>query len=235
MQVHHVHSRLPLKSVALGDNSTYIVSYEGGGVSWSAGLPDGLYDTLNDITKKEDGIAYAAMGRIEGSDSYEQPTDGGDEVWFVREDNGTTWMGSSCDQTLRNVWWGGNEDHRVKTVHFAPSNGWFALKSGGGARWNNLPASLDDALDQYWDKYNGVDSLSVGHNGEWFVRYGTGHSQWCGVHPVLDHMLEGKSELTGSSEWVELGPNGTFVALFERYTLWCGDQDLTEALLAAAE
>jgi hypothetical protein len=32
-------------------------------------------------------------------------------------------------------------------------------------------------------------------------------------------------------EWVELGPDGTFVALFEKYTAWYGGAFLTDDLL----
>jgi hypothetical protein len=72
----------------------------------------------------------------------------------------------------------------------------------------------------------------VGHNGEWFVKFGTGHYSSRGVHP-LEKLLDGISSSgnrTGAVEWVELGPGHTFVALFERYTAWYGCEDLTEAL-----
>lgn len=165
---------------------------------------------------------------VDGSDTYMQPA--GKEVWFFKAADGTTWLGEDRDQTLRNVWWGGTRDHRVEQVYFAPSNGWFVLKKRGGARWDNLPDSLQVALNENWKEWGGVKSLSVGHNGEWFVRYGW-RVQCCGVHPVLEHWLEHKTELTGGVEWVELGPDGSFVALFEKYTLWYGSQDLTDALL----
>lgn len=63
--VHHVHRQLPLKSVALGDDDTYIIIWEDRGIFWSAGLPDSLYDTLNKVYIREGGYgcAFAAMGR----------------------------------------------------------------------------------------------------------------------------------------------------------------------------
>jgi isopentenyl diphosphate isomerase/L-lactate dehydrogenase-like FMN-dependent dehydrogenase len=74
-----------------------------------------------------------------------------------------------------------------------------------------------------------VAALSVGHNSEWFVLYNSGDYIWNGVHPTLDELLRSSSSSsssfgatsggsTGAVEWVELGPDGTYVALFEYYT-----------------
>jgi hypothetical protein len=75
--------------------------------------------------------------------------------------------------------------------------------------------------------------MSVGHNGEYFVLYKSGQHAWSGVHPTLDRLLT-QQKVGGracSIEWVELGPDGTFVALFDTHTVWYGSQVLTEHLL----
>lgn len=77
--------------------------------------------------------------------------------------------------------------------------------------------------------------MSVGHNGEYFVKYRSGQYAWCGVHPTLANLLI-KEKIGGracSIEWVELGPDATFVALFNNHTVWYGSEVLTEHLLAA--
>jgi hypothetical protein len=76
----------------------------------------------------------------------------------------------------------------------------------------------------------------VGHNGEWFVKWIYGIHAWHCVHPPLSE-LQGCNvgstlrNRTGNVQWVELGPDSTFVAQFEKYTAWYGSKALTEALL----
>jgi hypothetical protein len=143
-------------------------------------------------------------------------------------------MGEGCEAGLRDEWDEGEDDEYVVQVSFAPSFGWFALQESGDAVWNGLPDSLEDHLEKYWDKYDGVKALSVGHNGEWFVRFDNGKVTSRGVHPTLKKLLHDSSSKsrTGAVEWVELGPNGTFVVLFEKYTAWYGGEDLTEDVLS---
>ena len=131
------------------------------------------------------------------------------------------------------MWWNGEGDDRVSKVFFGPNNGWCIFKEGGSISWDNLPDSLSDTIDAHWDEYDGVDDLSIGHNGEWFVKYGDGHFEWCGVHPALEAVFDLPSGKRGGVEWVELGPDGAFVALFEKYTCWYGSSDLTEKLIQA--
>lgn len=221
LEVHRVHCRLPLRSVALGDGFIHIIAYEDGDTAWSAGLSDGLYNVLTTTRKYKREVAVVALGRNQGSDSY-KASPNPEEVWFMRRDTGTTYMGSGCDDDLRDRWDEGEGDDRVVRVAFAPNNGWYLLFTrGGGASWDNLPHSLSKHLDECWDKEGGVDCLSVGHNGEWFVLCSSGRYSWQGVHPTLGGLLRTR-KVAGTPcvvEWVELGPDGTFVALFNNHTV----------------
>jgi hypothetical protein len=233
-EVHQLRSRLSLRAVALGDNSTYVISYEDGDLAWSAGLSDGLYDTLKMTRKYKREVESVALGRNQGSSSYNAPSDPG-EVYFLRRNTHITYLGEQCARGLINMWQDGDGDDFVVKVSFAPSNGWFAVDRGGSANWEGLPDSLHKALDAYWDDHDGVKALSVGHNGEWFVKWGTGAWSSKGVHPELKGLLDSSSyscSTTGAVEWVELGPNHTFVALFEWYTAWYGSNNFTEALMS---
>lgn len=63
----------------------------------------------------------------------------------------------------------------------------------------------------------------------------SGRYTWNGVHPTLDRLLE-QQKVGGRDirvEWVELGPDGTFVALFKNHTVWYGGEVLTKHLLSA--
>lgn len=55
-----------------------------------------------------------------------------------------------------------------------------------------------------------------------------------GCAPTLDRILkDGKVDgRTLRVEWVELGPDGTFAALFDTYTGWDGSKRLTGHLLS---
>lgn len=232
-EVHHVHARLPLRCVALGDSYTHVISYENGDMAWSSGLSDGLYEAVNTTRRYKKEIATVALGRNQGSSSYSKAADPG-EVWFMMRDTGTTYMGSACEDDLRDAWDEQEDSERVERVAFAPNGGWYLDTEGGGANWSGLPDSLEEALDELWDAEGGVEHLSVGHNGEWFVLFESGAYLWQGVHPTLDRLLS-KQEVGGCTcniEWVELGPGGTFVALCDKHTGWYGSRTLTDHLLA---
>lgn len=234
LEVHHVHTRLPLHSVALGDGFRHVVLFEDWGEAWSSGLPEGLYTELSRTMKRGKGVAAVAMGRNQGSDSYSRPANP-DEVWFMMRSTGTTYMGGGCELGLRDCWWNWEGQDRVVNVAFAPNGGWYTYTQGGGAKWLDLPSSLTQNLDENWHKEDGVKCLSVGHNGEWFVRYNSGRCYWLGLHPTLDRLLRqgkvGRRDI--AIEWVKLGPDSTFVALFDQHTVWYGGEELTEHLLAA--
>uniref|UniRef100_A0A383VJ76 Uncharacterized protein n=1 Tax=Tetradesmus obliquus TaxID=3088 RepID=A0A383VJ76_TETOB len=187
---------------------------------------------LEGTLKYKREVASVALGRNQGSDTYctaEVPK----EVYFMRRNTGVTYMGEQCEEELQAAWNAGEGDRFVVNVSFAPSNGWFA-RLQVGVTWNGLPDSLDEWLDRHWDKHDGVQQLSVGHNGEWFVLFKDGHYGSNGVHPALYTLLNSKrgNKRTGGVQWVELGPDGTWVALFDKYTAWYGNEDLTEALLS---
>jgi hypothetical protein len=172
-------------------------------------------------------------------------------VAFLRLDTkqiaGPTFMTMGSEASLRDDWWESKDDQRVVKVCYAPSNGWFLRRrKDGQARYKGLPASLARAIDESW-KVEGtwcfgtpINTLSVGHNGEWFVLWGTAPNRrfnWNGVHPTLKQLLAAENSSTlcdriGTVQWVELGPDGTFVAHFDRYTAWYGNQRLTEVLLS---
>jgi hypothetical protein len=214
--------------VALGDDFTHVIVFEDGDTAWSEGLSDGLYDTLTKTYKRGKKVASVAMGRNQGSDTYSTATDP-DEVWFMMWNTGTTYMGTGCDEELRNEWWESEGENRVEKVVFAPNNGWHVSRRGGGEWMDNLPSALSKHIDKTWDTGDSVQSISVGHNGEYFALYESGRYIWSGVHPTLDRLLE-KKKVGGRAckvEWVELGPDGTFVALFDTHTVWYGSEDLT--------
>jgi hypothetical protein len=241
-----MHKRLPLRAVALGNNGTYVVLFENGKRSCSSGLPDSLQKWLKEADSNNEDIADVALGRNQGSDTYDRSASLAD-VAFLRLDTkqvaGTTRLSVGSEASLKDDWWESKNDKRVVKVCFAPSNGWFLRRQGGimQATYKGLPASLSCTIGdnnyQRWKDEGSIKTLSVGHNGEWFVLWGSGGYTWNGVHLTLWELLRPKSgstlrNRTGWVEWVELGPNGTFVAQFEKYTAWYGNQHLTEALLS---
>jgi hypothetical protein len=80
-EVHHVYTRLPLRAVALGDNGTYVVLFENGQRSWSSGLPDSLQKRLEQADSNNEDIADVALGRNQGSDTYNKSATPADHIW----------------------------------------------------------------------------------------------------------------------------------------------------------
>lgn len=113
----HVHSRLPLQSVALGDKGTHVILFEDGDTAWSSGLLDGLYAGLRKWLKRRKMVAAVALGRNQGSDSYRTAADPG-EVWFLVRETGTTYMGAGCEEGLRDGWWNWDRNDEVVDVAF---------------------------------------------------------------------------------------------------------------------
>jgi hypothetical protein len=230
----HEYRRLPLKAVALGDAGTYVICCEDGSYLRSSGLSKGLSSALQKTKKQKAGLAVVSLGRNEGSACYSKADDPS-EVWFLQRETGWTYMGQGCEKSLYRKWKKAKGSGVIGQVSFAPNKGWYAFRSNGGASWEGLPESLDQELAEKWDAEGGVAALSVGHNGEWFVLYSSGAYAWNAVHPILEELLQsGNSSFgpTGEVEWVELGPNGTYVALFEYYTAWRGSQALADDLLS---
>jgi hypothetical protein len=234
MEIHHVHKRLPPKGAALGVDNTYVLLHENGSIAWSGGLAQSLYGEINKELSAGNIVDVVALGRSQGSSTYSSPADNS-QVWFLLYryfHYGYTRFGGACEQSLVSNWWDAEGD-RVERVSFALSNGWFKFKRGGEASWKGLPASLSESLDKNRQAEGGVEALSVGHNGEWLVIYKSGQVRGHGLHPTLEKMLRNNnSNRNGDVRWVQLGPDGTFIAVFENYTVWCGNQELTDHLLA---
>jgi hypothetical protein len=88
---------------AVGDNSTYVVYYDDGDNAWSAGLSQDLHGVLKTTNKYKREIVSVALGRNQGSSTYNTSQKPGD-VYFVRRDTGTTYMGEQCSKQLREFW-----------------------------------------------------------------------------------------------------------------------------------
>lgn len=232
-----MHSRLPLKHVALGANNQYVVVWENGLASWSSNIPQELQDHLTTYTRNGGGVGFVSLGR--GGTSKDV---GG--YWCVGDEQGNLHLGRNCEGRLLNLVESNLGDDRVQKVWFGvPSNGdadadegaiaWVALKKNGHVEHSDvsqhLPADLNAAIVN-----NGVEHVSLGFGRDvYFVLDVEGNSWWSELPSTLQKVFELDSDITGGTEWVELGDDGCFVASFEEYTVWCGTDVLTKLLLEA--
>jgi hypothetical protein len=153
-EVHHVHTRLPLRAAALGDNGSYVVLFENNKWACSSNLSEsGVYKRMKEGNADTSDLAYVALGRNQGSDAYDAAAPPA-RVAFARLDKesvaGTTYVFSGCKKGLKHTWWETKDDRRAVTVCIAPTNGyrrWWLLSRNGDATRKGLPAPLDSSID----------------------------------------------------------------------------------------
>jgi hypothetical protein len=171
--------------VALGDNGTYIMSFEDGDMAWSDGLVGDLCEDLDCIHRDNEKITAVALGR-DGKTGGGSSTaaDRAKSVHCIRvidpSEDTYSYMGPGCAKDLGKLWEDAESDDRVVRVAFAPGGGRFVFTQSGATSFEGLPVSLTDKLKQRQEDEDEVEQMSILHNGEWFVLFESGASGvWC--------------------------------------------------------
>lgn len=68
-------------------------------------------------------------------------------------------------------------------------------------------------------------------SGEWLVLAWDDTCWWNGVHPSLARILSIQERPQGNLNFVSLGPDGTYCALFDNRTVWRAKQSFTDHML----
>lgn len=177
----HVHSPLPLKRVALGDDGQFVVQsdvdrqhmpYEKHNsqttVQWSDNLPECMLAALADIqaelirTYSDILQAVFALGKSSGSS----------DLWLVQDldydypKDFRTWTGSDTSlaagsEAAMKEWpilTMTDECDQIVELFYAP-NDWYFKTKDGAVRWQGLPESLDANLVKYSEAYSDVEWL----------------------------------------------------------------------------
>jgi hypothetical protein len=77
----------------------------------------------------------------------------------------------------------GSYPKRVELLAFAPGGGYYVLWEDGAQTWRGIPTSLHNRLNGRQKSLPGVEFLSIGPSGEWFVRFLDGSWRTRDVEP----------------------------------------------------
>jgi hypothetical protein len=188
-------------SVALNDDDGAFVIQEGGGFSYSAGMPDGLYELMQQEKKKRRNKrtpSYVALGSR--------------ERYYVRFTDGSSqWSGDGEDfnQKIRD----GGSRGGISSVAFGEPGAWFIVYGDGG--WSNLCncPGLNNKIAAR-DRRGDLKCVSLGPNGEWFLAAGNGRIWWGGysdVSKLPEQIQSVKNRIT----YMDFADDDTFLVRYE--------------------
>eukprot|EP00232_Nephroselmis_pyriformis_P011550 CAMPEP_0182888000 /NCGR_PEP_ID=MMETSP0034_2-20130328/21162_1 /TAXON_ID=156128 /ORGANISM="Nephroselmis pyriformis, Strain CCMP717" /LENGTH=353 /DNA_ID=CAMNT_0025021397 /DNA_START=83 /DNA_END=1141 /DNA_ORIENTATION=+ len=146
--------------VALSGGCAYLVwSGTSGDCFWGAGIPRGLRRLL--ISRgPAAGVVAASLGP--------------GEEFFVRFQDAVHWSGPpSLGEALRRA------ESQPEVVAFGPKSSWYVKFSNGQSEWRGLPQRLSNHLiarepGRAGAAAKGVEGLSMGPGGEWWVKFWAG-------------------------------------------------------------
>ncbi|CAK9024386.1 unnamed protein product [Durusdinium trenchii] len=111
-------------------------------------------------------------------------------------------------------------EHRVSYVCIAPDRGYFVLFESGGWAHNRLPESLRCFLTQNRERLSQVDTMSVSHEGAWFVSFRDGLKPRWRCDRLPRRLGERLLQLSGG-DWkiqsVEFGFDGSWLLRFDSF------------------
>ncbi len=154
------------------------------------------------------------------------------EVWFVRFKNGSYSWGTEADSSLLHLL--ERADVKATSVFFGPHNSWLLLEDDGYYDSGNLPGDLSEYCKLADEEHQGIQTLAMGPDGEYFLKAIDGTFWRNSLHPSLERMLDAITTSGSSVGWVDrirLGPHGTYCAMFEDYTMWRAGTGFTMSFL----
>lgn len=180
--------------IAMGDRATLMV-YDHGGYSYTEGMPTGLYNKLHHRGANQPKPTYVAMGSM--------------DRWYVRYDSGVS-QWNNVPKSLTDAI---NENPTVPVclafgrVH----NSYCVLWSDGTWSWCNVPAKLENVLGYKGRDKSAPKFVSLGPNGEYFVRLENGKMWWGNFDDESIYDNDMSDRITS----IHFGADGTYIA---RYT-----------------
>lgn len=154
--------------IACGGDSTLMI-YENGGFAFTSGLPRALFKLLEGRKEPLPDPEYAALGSR--------------ERYYIRFCNGKSeWVG--CDEMSSEL---ETTSRRVRTIAFGRDwNSYFIVYSDGGWSYKNVPSGLVEFIKSRQDRSTGLECVSLGPAGEYFLRSKDGRACWGGMaHETL--------------------------------------------------
>jgi hypothetical protein len=183
-----------------------VMFYDNGSHAWTSGMPKLLHNKLNGRgDRKKPWPVYLAMGSE-------------DRYYLEFEDGASEWSPASTLTAF------GEKIHTmtsaIKTVAFGDGDhghSFCILTQGGGYSMDGVPEAMVQGMNSNKYSKKQVDDVSLGPEGEWFVRWTDGTWKSGGCPTDLDNKLD-KLKRTGhgcSVKKVLFGPSQSW---FLRYT-----------------
>lgn len=147
------------KCIAISGDAVFLLN-EDGHPWWTSGIPTLLYNKVNGRQKSLPRPTYVAMG------SYNR--------YYIRfKDGKSEWVG---DLPLQDV------QGKPKIVCFGEDeDSYFILMKDGRKFWNNIPVTVHNKINSRNPRLPGLEFISLGPDGEWFLRWANGVIEWNGV------------------------------------------------------
>ena len=186
--------------MALSHSDGAFVVQEGGGYSYSAGMPTALCELLQQEKKKrrnKRSPSYVALG---SNDRY-----------YVRFTDGSSqWSGNELlSEKVRD----GTSKGGIKSIAFGMTDSWFIVYGDGG--WCNLSncSGLDNKIGAR-QKRGDLKCVSLGPNGEWFMAAKNGRSWW-GGYSDASQLPEQIKNVKDKITFMDFADGDTFIARYE--------------------
>jgi hypothetical protein len=170
--------------------------YDDSGHAWTSGMPTLLHNKLNGRgARKKPWPVYLAMGSL--------------NRYYLQFENGSyEWVASDLfeEKTLAM--------ENIKTVAFGTNfDSFFILSEGGGYSWQGIPEAMNQGMNSNKYRKKIIDDVSLGPDGEWFVRWKDGSWKGGGYSDNISDKLDELKQ--HSIKKILFGPSESW---FVRYT-----------------
>lgn len=139
---------------------------EDGSPCWSNPLPTSLLDKLDGRQKSLSPPSYVAMGSR-------------DRYFIQFKDGSCSWSGYLPIKETAG---------RPEIVCFGEYEDSYLIKTKDHRfYWRNIPRAVEDILDSRNSKLSNLQFISLGPEGEWFIRWASGYVEWDGPRWLRDY------------------------------------------------
>jgi hypothetical protein len=173
--------------------------YGDGSWAFTTDLPVGLYNKLKGRALSHPSPTYVALGS--------------NGRYYIEFDNGSSQWHMGCDSDLE----ADLREGGVATVAFGGvHDSYFVVRNSGSWSCWNVPQGLTDLIEERGCAAETADlvAVSLGPDGEWWLKARNGRTWWGGTSTQLDRCLQ-KYGRRGSVTFVDFGRDDTYLV---RYT-----------------
>jgi hypothetical protein len=161
-----------------GDGDVAILLQDDGTWDYTGGLPGNLHKMLHTRAKHHPKPSYVSLG---SNNFYYLAFQNGKNEWAGPE--GLTKEINESKSSVKCVAFGTSKGN----YYTSDEEHYFVIFEKGGWAYNSLPASFVTALEENNKPY--LDFVSLGPNGEWYMKTETGQSYWGGGSSEFDNAI----------------------------------------------